>query len=287
MRSRPSKKRIIALTLALSLSSPRPASASVFGEENGLLSSILATELAQALDIANTLSYIVKFVKATNEVLSFTRQAYRIYQQVRSYTPKKLLEDAKRGLYKAIPEAEQLDREIRASIENGKALVQGEEAFFGHSDHHEPWAKGMSQSLFRTGYRGLAKYVIRGGTKLYSDKPTMADKLIAKRFQESKMLSRQLYEKSAFGVLANKVTTLVDDAEKKNRADLKAQALSAQLQLDSAASLSQIKDYQKLSTALKESQRHKERAFSKGLEKSLQRVSGQLFHPTWARGEVR
>ncbi len=95
------------------------------------------------------------------------------------------------------------------------------------------------------------------------------------------MLSRQLYEKSSFGILGEKIKTLIDDAEQKNRADLKARALSAQLQLDSAASLSQIKDYQKLSTALRESQRQKEQAFSKGLHKGLQSASGQLFTPAW------
>lgn len=280
------RKRNAVAAVALSvLVSPR-AHADLAGE-TPILTGILAQEIIQTLDIASTLANIVKFVKATNEVLSFTRQAYRVYRQVINYTPKQLLNDAKRGLYKAIPEAEQLDREIRASIENGKAMVRGEEAFFGHSDHHEPWAKGMSKSLFRTGYRGLAKYVIRGGTKLYSDKPTMADKLIAKRFADSKMLSRQLYEKSSFGILGEKIKTLIDDAEQKNRADLKARALSAQLQLDSAASLSQMRDYQKLSTALRESQRHKEQAFSKGLQKSLKSASGQLFHPTWARAEAR
>ncbi len=278
MRSSKFKRGAGLLALLLALGWSRPARADLAGE-SVILSAILSTELAQAADIAMTVKQITDFVKATNEVLALTRQAVKVYNTILNYTPQRLLMDARRGLYQAIPEARQLEVEVRAGIENGRAIKGGPEAFLGHRDHHDPWAQQMNQALFSLGYRGLAGEVMKGVGGLYSEGPTTAERLLAAKARDAGELVKNLKRRSALGVMAKKTEFLIKDAEEKGRTDLAAQSLALRLQIEAAANTGDIASLQKLIAAEHEAQRNFEAAFNKGFSASLRMGSARLFRP--------
>jgi hypothetical protein len=65
------------------------------------------------------------------------RTMKRVYEMLKNYKLEDLVRDAKAGLYRAMPELAETDAEVRALISNGRAMEQGEGAFFSKVTFHD------------------------------------------------------------------------------------------------------------------------------------------------------
>ena len=113
------RRRVAAGLLAVVLIAmpARPAHA-LFGEENWLsgeneiLIAQLVAQLKSLTELTAVVTNITQLVRTANQTLALARWARRTYEMVVHYRWKDLVDDARRGLYAAMPEAEDLANEV-------------------------------------------------------------------------------------------------------------------------------------------------------------------------------
>ena len=114
---------VIAPVVVGLLCRPEPARA-LFGEEqwiggqNELLTQLLITQLEELTEITTLVTNARMVLGATNDALALARTVKRVYEIARTYGVEQLVADARRGLYRAMPELANTDREVRELIES-------------------------------------------------------------------------------------------------------------------------------------------------------------------------
>ncbi|CAN0599552.1 unnamed protein product, partial [Laminaria digitata] len=155
------------------------------------------------------------------------RTVKRVYETVKNYDLNDLKRDALAGLYQAIPEARQVDAEIRELVGNGRAMRGGH--FWSHLTPSDPEVSAQSRRLFEHGYKAaLWPMVLPSMKKDPRDGLTKVEKLIQDRYRRSGVRAEQALQKSVYGVLAQQVKAFVEDADSKKQVDLKMSATQTQ-----------------------------------------------------------
>ena len=277
--SRSAASLVVTTATALSLAvHPVDAKASLFGEENAVLSQIAAQQLIEYVELVEIVQNAVYMVQALNETLAVARKAYQIYDAIRNYTLADLVADAKRGLYEAVPEAKQLEREVGTLVANGRAIRKGSGAFFSRVDIHDFKVKRRAEAVFRHAYRAtIWPAVFPGAMDAKGAQPSQVDLLIQERFRRSGEEASSALKSSAMGILAKKVQAYVDDAERKGRADLQMGATTAQVSLQTMSDTNALLDLDRQRTALQEGERLDAHGFNLSLGKTLAESGDLLF----------
>jgi hypothetical protein len=269
--------------VVVALGAPRPAFA-IFGEEdwisgqNQTLIAMLSTELEATTNLAQIITIVRNAAKAANDTLALARTVKRVYEVIRHYDLKDLQRDALQGFYTAIPEARQLDGEIRELVGNGRALVHGDGVFWSQITSSDAEVSARARALFEHGYKAALWPMVLGGMKA-SAAPTPVERAIQARYRRSGELAQQALEKSSYGVLAEKVKTFVEDAESKDQVDLKMAATQAQLQLQTAQDTTELLRLERIEAAEQETLRRGAAAFSRKLGQGLSKGAQTLVAP--------
>lgn len=280
-------KRSLTCFVVLTLAWPRPAWA-IFGEEdwisgqNQTLIAMLVTELEATANLAQVITTLRTALKTANDTLAVARTVKRVYETVRNYDLKDLQRDALAGLYQAIPEARQVDAEIRELVGNGRAMRGGN--FWSHISPSDPEVSAQSRKLFEHGYKAaLWPMVLPSMKKDARDGLTPVEKLIQDRYRRSGMQADQALQKSVYGVLAQQVKAFVEDAESKKQVDLKMEATQTQLQLQTAQDTTELLNLQRVRDAENEAARTSASEFHKRFSQGLSAGAQELVEPGGAR----
>ena len=99
---------ITAPTVEMALTANMEATAAGFGEQLASLTELITTT--------------VNVIKGINRVAAFCRQAVEAVEFLRKLDRETVLEHAKRGLYESMPELRELEREVRLTVAEKRAL---------------------------------------------------------------------------------------------------------------------------------------------------------------------
>lgn len=280
-------RRVLAMLLAVAVmvAAPRRASA-IFGEEdwisgqNQILTAMLVTELESTASLGTIITNIVQAVRVANETLAVARSVKRVYEAIVNYDLEKLKRDALQGLYMAVPEARELDREVRELIGNGRAAQQG--SFWTHVGSSDFRMQGRSKALFDLTYQGTIWPLVFGDRHRKPDAQSEVDKQLYARFRRTGQLAQKATQRGAYKVLAQQVKAFVEDAERKPQVDLKMQATQTQLELQQAQDLTDLVELKKIDAAEQEALRSEASEFYDKLGKGLGKNAKTLLEPPGA-----
>lgn len=244
-------KRACILVLVAAMSVSRPSYASIFGEENVHLATLVGLKIEELANLSALLAHIKYMLQGVNEVAAGVRQGYRIYQFIRDYSLEDLKRDAKRGLMKAFPELSDIDREVGLLLENNRALDEGK--FFTHVDYHDRPMYDVLASSYRYAFRSAVWPLVFPAAKKLGDNPSKVDLLVHQRFKWAGMQAKVAIQKTALGILAKEAAALAKDAEDKGRSDQKSAAVSAQAAVQNANNTTTLANHADLQAARKQS----------------------------------
>jgi hypothetical protein len=267
------KLRRTALALAMTLSASS-AQASMWGEENAQLAELVALSVEEIYQLSVVINNIKTTIRGINEVASGVREAFRIYTVLRDYDVNDLVYDARRGLERAFPEIVKLQSEVGELIENGETIQRGN--FWTHVGPHERRMHRLLDRAFRYGYRNSIWPVVFPNGARTRD-PSPVDTLIQQRLHRSGLLLRVAWQDTALGVLSKKTETLVRDAEEKERGDLQAQAINAQVNTQNLNNTTRLRDLTELEAARQEAQETTLQAVESKVTESLQANTQELL----------
>ena len=279
------RQRAALLAALVTVSAPRPAAA-IFGEEdwisgqNQLLTAMLATELESTASLGTIITNIVQALRVANETLAVARSVKRVYEAIVNYDLEALKRDALRGLYQAIPEARDIDKEVRELVGNSRALEHG--TFWSHVDNGDFRMQARSKALFDLGYQAAIWPAVFGDRHRNPHPDNPVDRELYARFRRTGQLAMKATQKGAYRVLAKQVRAFVEDAERKPQVDLKMQATQTELLLQQAQDTTDLLELKKIEAAEEEALRRGAADFHKSFSKGLSKGAGVLT--SWPDG---
>jgi len=271
MRRRPEAILALAATLLVS----RPSAASMFGEENVHLATLVGLNIQELADIATLIAHVKYLLQGVNEVAAGVRQSYRIYQNIRHYSLDDLKRDAKRGLVAAFPDLRDIEREIGLLQANGRAIDDG--AFFTHVDRHDSKTYEALSSSYRYGFRSALWPIVYPEAAKLGEEPSEVDLLVHRRLERAGMRKKWAIQNTALGILAKKAQTLAEDADQKGRSDQESAALSAQAAVQTTKNTTTLANHAELQAARKESTDIQIEAFEKKATRAMKESTSVLF----------
>lgn len=270
------------LVALVTVAVPRRAAA-LFGEEdwisgqNQLLTAMLVTELESTAHLGTIITNLVQAVRVANETLAVARSVKRVYEAIVNYDLETLKRDALEGLYQAIPEARELDAEVRELVGNGLATEHGN--FWSHIGNADWRMQAKSKALFDLGYQAAIWPVVFGDRHRRPNEDNEVDKQLHARFLRTGRLAMKATQKGAYRVIARQVRAFVEDTERKPQVDLKMQATQTELQLQQAQDTTDLLELEKIEAAEEEALRHRAADFHKRFSKGLAEGAGVLTAP--------
>lgn len=268
---------IIAMVGTLALAAPRRASASILGEESALLAELIGLQLEELTEISTLITNVKLVIGGLNEIASLARAAKRIYDAIRKYSLNDLLQDAKTGLYRAFPDLEKIEQELAMLKANGQAIEKGKDAFFGHVDYHDAEMNRVATATFRHAFRSTIWPAVFPEAMSFDEYPSPVDELIQRRYKRAGLNMRMAIQNTALGMLSEKIKTMVEDAEAKERTDLQTAALNAQANVQTTNNTTMMRDLAEIEHAEREAAQIRDEHFQKEATKSMRESTDQLF----------
>lgn len=247
----------------------------MFGEEgwvsgqNELLAELLMNEMQELTQISTLVSNARLLVASTNDMLALARTTKRVYDIASRYTLAQLVEDARHGLYKAMPELARTELEVRELIDNGRALEHGEGAFFSRITFHDASVSAAARRSFEHGYQATIWPVVFPKAMSFLPNPSPVELMIQERYRRTDDERQRAIQRTALGVLARKVQAFADDAEGKDNVQLKMEATNAEVNFQSMAHLTELRNLEEQDAAEKEVRRGEDGAMRDGLARAL------------------
>jgi hypothetical protein len=242
-------RRTLALLIATFLLPGRALA--VFGEEDWLSGQnvILGKQLAQATKQTAELIRLVQqardIASAANESAAYARAAYRQLQYARVYTPGQFFDDMREGFYEAFPELEELDREVRAGIDNGEAIAEGR--FWTHTDHHDRGALRRLEKRARFALKGTIWTADPQAGKLW--KPSWVDAATADYFKATGQRGKRAVQARGYLSYAEAVKRLKAKADEGDHLPTLLGAQNAAVNTQTMRDTSEMLDHQEAATA--------------------------------------
>ncbi len=279
MNAVPRHRRVIAgMLAAVAVAGPaRPAQA-LFGEENWLsgeneiLIAQLVAQLKSLTELTTVVTNITQLVRTANQTLALARWVRRTYEMVAHYRWSDLVEDARRGLYAAMPEAEALAQEIDELGRNGRTLGRGR-GFFKRYSPTDAQTRPAARAAFSLAYRSALWPAIfprafeeeeaRGGAV------TPVDQLIFDRYQRTQMDVRKSVQDAAFSAMSQRLSRLTEAAERSENLPARAVASNAQLNLQTAINTTRQLNLTRQDVGLRAWTRSQEEAFRRRVAEGL------------------
>ena len=115
--------RILTVFVAALLVGDGTRAYAIFGEEdwlsgqNAILAELLGAQLKELTQVVKLVNDTRQMLGAVNDGLALARTVKRVYETIRTYSLAKLVADAKRGLYRAMPELRDTEAEVRELVE--------------------------------------------------------------------------------------------------------------------------------------------------------------------------
>jgi hypothetical protein len=269
------RRRATVVAFVTIMTVARPSQASMFGEENAHLATLVGLQIKELGDVAAMLANLQYILQGVNELAAGMRQGYRVYQIIRNYSLEDLKRDAKRGLMEAFPELRGIDREVGLLIKNHQAIEDGK--FFVHIDRHDSRMHNALSASYRYAFRSSLWPIVYPEAKDLGDKPSEVDLLVQRRLQRAGLRARTAVQNTALGILAKKAATLVQDAEDKGRSDQASAALAAQAAVQNTANTTKISDLAELEAAREESSDMQVQAFEAMADEAMKANTAVLF----------
>jgi hypothetical protein len=255
----------------------------IFGEEdwlsgqNELLAELVGDQLRQISELMEVVNNTRLMLGSVNDALALARTVKRVYDILRTYDLDKLVRDAKRGLYKAMPELRQTEAEVGELLANGQALEQGDGAFFSRISIHDARISAASKATFEHAYQSTIWPSVFPDAMSFLPGPSPVELLIQQKYRRTADARRQAVQRTALGVLATKVQAFVDDAEDKDNAELRSLATSAQVSFQSMAHLTELRNLKEQETAEREAARIDDQSMRSGMKDALSAHAGLLI----------
>jgi hypothetical protein len=247
----------------------------IFGEEdwlsgqNELLAELVGDQLRQISELMELVNTTRTMLGTVNDALALARTVKRVYDIVRNYSLERLMQDAKRGLYKAMPELRQTEAEVGELVQNGRALEQGAGAFFSKVTIHDAAISRAARATFEHGYQATIWPAVFPDAMSFLPDPSPVELLIQQRYLRTADAKRRAVQRTALGVLAKKVEAFVEDAEDKDNVELRSAATNAQLNFQSMAHLTELRNLKEQDAAEKEAARLDDQTVRGGLGQAL------------------
>jgi hypothetical protein len=246
-----------------------------FSGQNAILAEILAAHIEELTKLTTLIANVQVIVRSTNEALSVARSMKRAYDMVRNYRLEDLGRDAKAGLFRAMPELRDLERETAALI--GNADAAGEGAFFSHTTHHDRLTDDAVKRVFEHGYQASIWPMLFPEAMSFHRQPTPVEVMVQSRYRRTQEGTKRAVQRTALSVLAKKVEAFVEDAEAKDHVGVKSLAANAQINLQNLQNSTELLNLRNQDVAVEEAAREDEEAFrhtlSRGLKKEAQHLT--------------
>jgi hypothetical protein len=275
-------KCVLTAVLSMVVVGQSESAYAIFGEEewlggqNELLVELIVDQLKQIGQLVELVNNARMILGSVNDALALARTVKRVYDIVRNYNLDKLVADAKRGLYKAMPELRQTEADVRELIDNGQALSKGEGAFFSKVTIHDAQMSAAARKSFEHGYQATIWPAVFPDAMDFLPDPSPVELLIQQRYLRTNDERRRAVQRTALGVLEQKVQAFVDDAEEKDNAELRSLATDTQVNFQSMANLTELKNLKEQESAEKEAARIDDQTVRTSVGKALGDNAGIL-----------
>ena len=251
---------ITAPTVEMALTANIEATAAGFGE--------------QLASLAELISTTVNVVKGVNRVAAFCRQAVEAVEFLRKLDRETVLEHAKRGLYKSMPELRELEREVRLTMEEKRALE--EDRFLNNRTYHDTEMAALLGAAANAGYAASVYPILFPESQKYREMVSEAEKLLAYRFRRVGLGRDRAVKTAATKVHAEKVKHASDEAEQKGRVDLELEALQAQSGMQTMVNTQAMADAKMAEIAEQEAAALRRKAAEKATRDALKATAATL-----------
>lgn len=276
---------VIGAILVAALAIPRPAYA-LFGEEdwisgqNQTLFSLLWEEIEHTAQLSTLIANAKFMVGSVNEMLALARTARRVFEAIKSYDLKALERDALQSLYKSIPESRGLATEIDTLYREGRAIQDG--SFWTRVGAKDAQVSYQARKIWEHGYKATLWPLVLPGEGHLRRGPSIVEAKVATRYRVSGDEARRAFEQTAIAILAGKVKAIAQDAELKDRVDLKREATRAQLELQRTADAAEVRRLQEQAVAEDQNEREALESFQRQMSGGLRAGAEDLVGaPRW------
>lgn len=241
-----------------------PATDALLSTSITKLTELVAQQIDSSLTLSSILTKAAHALTVANHTLGVTRQMARVVQLIKNYSWEELRDDMRRGLYRAMPELQQIEDEWRALKANGAALQGGR--FWSHRDHHDVMSDQAFANTARLALEGSVFPVVAPdiweepmfrdpgegeGTpaEIYAGE---VERLLEYRYSRFGMLDRVARQRLSFAGMARKLQVVVDEAEANTNAELFAESVSATSAHQTAVNTTELVNQKLLDSAEKE-----------------------------------
>lgn len=274
-----SKTIRIAAEVALLTVLAGPAHASIFGEENAALATLVAQGVEELTQISTIIANLKAALQTANETLALAREGRRLYEMIANYSWEDLQRDATTGLYQVFPDLREVERQSRLLVANGQAIEQGYGPFFSRYTVNDRkmtrvtralWSHHISTAIWPIEFREAMKA---------KPEPSPVEQLLEERFIRTEDQLRRAVQNTGMKVLSEKVRAYVRDAESKNEAPLKTAATNVEVNFQAMRDIRQLTNLKEQDVAIQESGRIRDARFFNGFRNGLQESSRLLVEP--------
>jgi len=209
-----------------------------------------------------------------NQVAALTRQAIEAYEFLRKLDRAYVLEHAKQGMYAAMPELRDIEREVRLTIRQKKALEEGD--FRAERNYHDPRTGALLSAAASAAYSASVYPILFPESKKYREIVTESEKLLAYRWRRLGLGRDQAVKTAAKTTMAGHVKNATENAEKKERIDLELEALQTKGAFGTMTNTQEIADIEKSKIAEQEAARLRRLERQRSLQRALDKKADDL-----------
>ena len=228
----------------------------------------------QLTELGTLITNIKLVVSGVNEVAAMTRKAFEAYEFLRKLDRAYLLEHAKQGMYAAMPELRDIEREVRLTIRQKKALEEGD--FLAHRNYHDARTGALLSAAASAAYSASVYPILFPESKKYREIVTESEKLLAYRWRRLGLARDQAVKTAAKTTMAGHVKNATENAEKKGRIDLDLEALQTKGAFGTMTNTQELADIEKSKVSEQEAARLRRLERQRSLQRALDKHADDL-----------
>lgn len=255
------------------------AKASIFGEENAALSAIQMNTLFTSIYSADMVQNMTAFIKTANESLSIARNTYDTAKMISELDLDTLRRKSLNILIDEFPEIRGLSNEI--NIFKGEVDSISDKTFFHNFGPHDAKIRELLKRQFKHQMNSSIVAMMYPGIDVEKLVMTENDNLVLKAFKESGMSAKRAWQQTAMSVVAQSVTQLYQDAQKKDSIETQLAAQQAVAATETMRSTQNVSDHMDNELAQKQAEKEEERATRRLIIDELKAKDKNIFKPNF------